>query len=685
MNPILPTINTIEDVRRLSPDQLKTLAAEVRHYIIDTLSQHPGHLASSLGTVELTLALHYVFNTPDDKLIWDVGHQAYTHKIITGRREQFHTIRTYGGLSGFPRRDESEFDAFGTGHSSTSISAALGMATASTLQGNITRQHIAVIGDGSMTGGEAFEALNNAGVSKANMLVVLNDNGISIDKAVGSLSKYLTRITASRRYNRIKERVWVKLGGDTDRKSRRKTKSITLLQRLTFVAKTAALGAPNLFESLGFRYFGPIDGHDIDTLVQVLAQLKDIKGPKLLHVITKKGKGLKTAERNPVTYHAPGRFDAETGAQIKPSSGNKPLKYQDIFGHTIVELAEQNPRIVGITPAMPTGCSLNIMMQQLPGRAFDVGIAEQHAVTFSAGLAAQGMLPFCNIYSSFMQRAYDQIIHDVALQHLSVVICLDRAGLVGDDGPTHHGAFDLACLRPIPGLTICSPMDEHELRSMMYTAQLPDQGPVVIRYPRGSSVHAEWHSPFIPLPVGKGRCVREGRDVAIISLGPLGNSALEAAEVLQQEGISVAVYDMRYLKPLDTELLDNIARQGFRRIVTLEDGVRKGGLGSAVLEHYAEMMNSEMVNSEMVNGEIVNSEIVNSERVNGEKVNGEKVNGEGAAAVNSQFTIHNSQTSLPPITILGLPDEFVTHGPVPQLQEDCCIDTAAIADACRKR
>ena len=675
----LKDVKSPQDIKHCSVEELYHLASQVRETIIGQVSKHGGHLASSLGVVELTIALHYVFNAPEDKLVWDVGHQAYVHKLLTGRYDRFETLRQQGGISGFLKRNESEYDCFGAGHATTSISAALGMAVA---RNHFCKNNnvVAIIGDGSMTGGEAFEALNNAGVSKANMLVVLNDNGISIDKAVGSLSKYLTRITASRRYNRIKERMWVKLGGDTDRKSRRKTKSITLLQRLTFVAKTAALGAPNLFESLGFRYFGPIDGHDIDTLVQVLAQLKDIKGPKLLHVITKKGKGLKTAERNPVTYHAPGRFDAETGAQIKPSSGNKPLKYQDIFGHTIVELAEQNPRIVGITPAMPTGCSLNIMMQQLPGRAFDVGIAEQHAVTFSAGLAAQGMLPFCNIYSSFMQRAYDQIIHDVALQHLSVVICLDRAGLVGDDGPTHHGAFDLACLRPIPGLTICSPMDEHELRSMMYTAQLPDQGPVVIRYPRGSSVHAEWHSPFIPLPVGKGRCVREGRDVAIISLGPLGNNALEAAETLQHEGISVAVYDMRYLKPLDTELLDNIARQGFRRIVTLEDGVRKGGLGSAVLEHYAEMMNSEMVNSERVNGERVNSEIVNSERVNGEKVNGE-----GAAAVNSQFTIHNSQTSLPPVTLLGLPDQFVTHGPVPQLQKDCCIDTAAIADACRKR
>lgn len=627
---ILDNINSIDDLRQLSTEDLKQLAVELRHFIIDTLAHHPGHLASSLGTVELTLALHYVFNTPDDKLIWDVGHQAYSHKIITGRRDQFPTIRTYGGLSGFPRMDESPFDAFGTGHSSTSISAALGMATASTLQGNHTRQHIAVIGDGAMTGGEAFEALNNVGVSKANMLVVLNDNGISIDKAVGGLSKYLTRITASRRYNRLKEKVWVSMGGDTDNADSHKHRRITFFQRLTFLAKTAALGAPNLFESLGFRYFGPIDGHDIDQLVAVLNKLKYIKGPKLLHVVTKKGKGLRTAEKNPVTYHAPGLFDAETGAQIKSSSSNAPLKYQEVFGRTIVELAEQNDRIVGVTPAMPTGCSLNIMMAQMPSRAFDVGIAEQHAVTFSAGLAAQGMQPFCNIYSSFMQRAYDQIIHDVALQRLPVVICLDRAGIVGDDGPTHHGAFDMACLRPIPELTICAPMDEHELRNMMYTAQLPNQGAVVIRYPRGASVHADWKNDFEALPVGKGRCVREGRDVAVVSIGHVGNTALKAAEMLQNEGVSVAVYDMRYLKPLDTDLLDDIAARGFRKIVTVEDGVKKGGLGSAVLEYFAQRGFNQV-----------------------------------------------------PCTVLGLPDNFVTHGPVPQLHKDCGIDAESIAAALR--
>lgn len=625
---ILDTINNVDDLRALSVGQLPQLAGELRQFIIDTLSQHPGHLASSLGTVELTLALHYVFNTPDDKLIWDVGHQAYGHKIVTGRREQFHSIRTYGGLSGFPKMDESPFDAFGVGHSSTSISAALGMATASKLQGNSQRQHIAVIGDGSMTGGEAFEALNNAGVSKANMLVVLNDNGISIDKAVGGLNKYLTRITASPEYNQLKDKVWDRLGGNSEMPGRHKQKGLNFFQRATRMMKTAALG-PNLFESLGFRYFGPVDGHDVEGLVDVLSQLKDLKGPKLLHVVTKKGKGLRSAEENPITYHAPGKFDAETGAQIKNNTSGEPLKYQDVFGHTIIELAEKNQKIVGITPAMPTGCSLNMMMAQMPSRAFDVGIAEQHAVTFSAGLAAQGMVPFCNIYSSFMQRAFDQIIHDVALQKLPVVICLDRAGLVGDDGPTHHGAFDLACLRPIPQLTICAPMDEHELRNMMYTAQLPGQGAVVIRYPRGLSVHADWHSDFEELCVGKGRCVREGADVAILSIGHIGNSALAAAEQLAGEGIEAAVYDMRFLKPLDTELLDAVAKKGFRRVVTIEDGVKKGGLGSAVLEYYAQ---------------------------------------QGVSL---------------PVTILGLPDSFVTHGPVPQLQKDCGIDVESIVKACK--
>lgn len=625
---MLQSIDSPSDLKKLSVEELKPLAAELRGYIIDTLSSHPGHLASSLGTVELTLALHYVFNTPDDKLIFDVGHQAYSHKIITGRRDRFSTIRTYGGLSGFPRMDESTYDAFGTGHSSTSISAALGMAMASKLQGDSTRQHIAVIGDGSMTGGQAFEALNNAGVSKANILVVLNDNGISIDKAVGGLSRYLTRIAASRRYNRIKDRVWKNLGGDRSGTAHR---PIGFLRHVSFLAKSALRGSPNLFESLGFRYFGPIDGHDISQLVEVLSRLKDIKGPRILHVVTKKGKGLTTAEKNPVVYHAPGMFDAETGKRISHNSTDNPPRYQDVFGHTVLELAEQNPSIVAITPAMPTGCSLNIMMKQMPDRAFDVGIAEQHAVTFAAGLAAQGMIPFCNIYSSFSQRAYDQLIHDVALQNLPVVLCLDRAGLVGDDGPTHHGAFDLAALRPIPGLTICAPMDEHELRDMMFTAQLPHRGPIVIRYPRGASVHADWKNSMQEMPVGKGRCVREGSDVAILSIGHIGNLALEAAQRLEKQGVSAAVFDMRFLKPLDTQIIDQVCDAHFRKVITIEDGVRMGGLGSAVID----------------------------------------------------YIVRNHPDIHVPVQVMGLPDQFVTHGPVSQLQKDCHIDVQSIVDAAK--
>ncbi len=608
-------------------DQLQPLADQLRDYIIDTLSSHPGHLASSLGTVELTVALHYVFNTPDDKLIWDVGHQAYAHKILTGRGERFSTIRTYGGLSGFPKMSESEYDAFGTGHSSTSISAALGMATASELQGNNTRNHIAVIGDGAMSGGEAFEAMNNLGESKANILIILNDNGISIDKAVGGLNGYLTRITSSRRYNRLKEHVWHRLNGTDDR--RRHDHSIGFLQRLTTMAKTVALGSSNLFESLGIRYFGPIDGHDIPQLVDMLRRLKDLDGPKLLHVVTTKGKGLRQAERDPIAYHAPGLYDIRTGDQIHTDNTDTPLRYQEVFGHTIVELAQSNPAIVGITPAMLTGCSLSIMQQQMPERVFDVGIAEQHAVTFAAGLAAAGMVPFCNIYSSFAQRAYDQIIHDVALQQLPVIFCLDRAGLVGDDGPTHHGVFDLAALRPIPGLTICAPIDEHELRDMMYTAQLPGHGPFVIRYPRGGSIHSDWKSTFNEIRVGEGRCLREGSEVAILSLGHSGNDALDAAEELQTKDISAAVYNMRFLKPLDTHMLDEIAAAGFRRIITVEDGVRLGGFGEAVTE----------------------------------------------------YMVQHHPAVAATIKVLAIDDQFVTHGSVAQLKADCAIDKAAILAA----
>lgn len=616
-------------LRRLTVEELSPLADELRSYIIDTLSTHPGHLASSLGTVELTLALHYVFNTPDDKLIWDVGHQAYAHKILTGRAEAFPSIRTYGGLSGFPKMEESPYDAFGTGHSSTSISAALGMATASRLQGNTQRQHIAVIGDGALTGGEAFEALNNAGVSKANILVILNDNGISIDKAVGGMSRYLTRITASPRYNQLKEQVWQRLDGQSGH--RRHNRSLTMLQRMTFFAKTAMLGGSNLFESLGLRYFGPIDGHDIGQLVEMLTRLKDMSGPKLLHIITKKGKGLKQAERNPIVYHAPGKYDAQTGQQILTPQQGKPLRYQEVFGHTIIELAKQNPAIVGITPAMLSGSSLNLMKECMPERVFDVGIAEQHAVTFAAGLAAQGMVPFCNIYSSFAQRAYDQIIHDVALQKLPVIFCFDRAGLVGDDGPTHHGVFDLAALRPIPNLVISAPMDDWELRNLMFTAQEANHGPFVIRYPRGASVHADWQSPMSSVEIGKGRILKQGSDVAILSLGHPGNDALQAAQTLDNEGISTTVVDMRFLRPIDTELLDAVANGNYRRIITVEDGTIIGGLGSAVSEYLAK----------------------------------------------------NHPEQLQKLTILGIPDKFITHGSVAQLKHDCGFDVDAIMAAAK--
>ena len=497
------------------------------------------------------------------------------------------------------------------------------MATASNLQGNTRRRHIAVVGDGALTGGEAFEALNNLGASKANVLVILNDNGISIDKAVGGLDRYLTRITASRRYNRLKEEVWRKLDGSEG--GRRHDRSLNIFQRVTATAKTLAVGGSNLFESLGIRYFGPVDGHDLPHLVDMLHRLRDLEGPRLLHIVTTKGKGLRQAEENPVVYHAPGRYDSHTGDQLAATGEGQPLKYQEVFGRTIVELAEANPAIVGITPAMATGCSLNIMMRAMPERAFDVGIAEQHAVTFAAGLAAEGMVPFCNIYSSFAQRAYDQVIHDVALQGLHVVLCLDRAGLVGDDGPTHHGVFDLAALRPVPGLTVCAPLDEHELRHMMYTAQLPGQGPWVIRYPRGLSEHADWQCEMHRIEVGRGRCLRQGNGkAAILTLGTVGNDAILAADE-----VDASVYDMRFLKPLDTALLDEVASRNFSRIVTVEDGVRAGGFGEAVVAYLAEHYPA-------------------------------------AASV---------------VHVLAIPDSFVTHGNVAQLKHDCCIDREAMVRA----
>ncbi|MBO7226375.1 MAG: 1-deoxy-D-xylulose-5-phosphate synthase [Bacteroidales bacterium] len=617
---VLEKVSTPQDIKKLTQLELKTLCDEIRTYIIDVLANNPGHLASSLGTVELTVALHYVFNTPDDKLIWDVGHQAYSHKIITGRKDKFHTIRTYNGLSGFPKMDESQYDSFGTGHSSTSISAALGMAMASALEGNKSRQHIAVIGDGSMTGGMAFEGLNHAGVSKANLLVILNDNGIAIDKSVGALSRYLTTITTSSAYNRLKNKIWDFYGAD-DKGSKQKN----FFRKIGVSLKSAIVKQSNLFEALNFRYFGPIDGHDVENLTKILAKLSKIQGPKLLHIVTKKGKGLKEAEKNPIVYHAPGLFDANTGKQVVEACDNKPLKYQDIFGYTIVELAERNPKILGITPAMPTGCSLNIMMEKMPGRAFDVGIAEQHAVTFAAGLAAQGMTPFCNIYSSFMQRAYDQVVHDVALQKLNVVFCLDRGGLVGEDGATHHGVFDLAYFRPIPNLTIASPLNENELRNMMYTAQKDNMGPFVIRYPRGGSVNVDWKKPFKEIEVGKGRCLRSGKDIAILSIGHIGNSALQAASIADTLGIEVGVYDMRFLKPIDESLIHEVAKT-YSHIITIEDGVLKGGLGSAVAEFVAD--------------------------------NKLKVE------------VHR----------MGIPDSFVAHGSLRELHKECRIDTDAIVE-----
>jgi len=577
---ILSGINDPSDLKKLHEKQLPDLCSEIREFILDEAAHNPGHLGASLGAVELAVAIHYIFDTPYDKVIWDVGHQAYAHKIITGRRERFHTNRKKNGLSGFPKMEESEYDAFGTGHSSTSISAALGMATASALSEDNGRLHIAVIGDGAMTGGMAVEALNNAGVSNANLLVILNDNGIAIDKNVGAIKESLTAMISSKAYNKFKDKIWFLLGGGT--KYGKNTRAI--VKQVSNAVKSTILNRSNLFESLNFRYFGPIDGNDVGHLTKMLRDLQRIQGPKLLHVVTTKGKGFEEAEKHQTTFHSPGIFDRKTGKiNIEQEDGKKPIKYQTVFGKTIIELARQNDRIVGITPAMPTGCSLNLMMEVMPERVFDVGIAEQHAVTFSAGLAAQGMLPFCNIYSTFAQRAYDQIIHDVAIQKLPVVLCLDRGGLVGEDGATHHGAFDLAYLRAVPGITITSPMNEEELRDMMYTAQLPDKGPFAIRYPRGHGVMPIWETPFKELTIGKGRMISDGDDVAIISIGHVGNYVTEACKLLKEEGVSAAHYDMRFLKPIDEELLHEVMKK-FKKIITVEDGTIVGGLGSAVLE-----------------------------------------------------------------------------------------------------
>jgi len=576
---LLSDINSPADLRKLKVEELPRLCRDVRQFILEVISRNPGHLGASLGVVELTTAIHYAYNTPDDKLIWDVGHQAYAHKILTGRKDIFYTNRTLNGISGFPRISESEYDAFGTGHSSTSISAALGMAVASGLLGKKDQQHIAVIGDGSMTAGMAMEALNNAGVSKANLLVILNDNGIAIDKNVGGISKYLTDITTSRTYNKLRDRVWWLMGGKTPYGAN----SRAVVKQISNAVKASLLKESNLFEAFGFRYFGPVDGHDVVKLVHLMRDLQNIPGPKLLHVVTLKGKGFEKAERDQTLFHAPGIFNMQTGELKETTCQNQPPKYQVVFGKTIIELAELNKKIVGVTPAMPTGCSLNLMMAKMPDRAFDVGIAEQHAVTFSAGMAANGLIPFCNIYSSFMQRAYDQVIHDVALQNLHVVFCLDRGGLVGEDGATHHGVYDLAYLRAIPNMTICSPMNEEELRNMMYTAQLDGMGPFAIRYPRGRGVLPQWKTPFVALTVGKGRMIREGKDLAIISIGHPGNIALDACIQLAEKNIEVALFDIRFLKPIDEELLHTIFKK-FKKVITLEDGSLIGGLGSAVTE-----------------------------------------------------------------------------------------------------
>ena len=628
--PLLEQIITPSDLReKFTEDQLPQVADELRQYIVDVISEiGNSHFGASLGVVELSVALHYVFNTPDDQLVWDVGHQAYGHKILTGRREQFHTNRLKGGISGFPKRSESEYDTFGVGHSSTSISAALGMAVASRYKGETERQHVAVIGDGAMTAGLAFEGMNHAGFEKdANLLVILNDNCMSIDPNVGALKEYLTDITTSHTYNRVKDEVWKLLG----KVSKFGPDAQTIASKVSHALKGTLLKQSNLFESLNFRYFGPVDGHDVVGLAKVLADLKDIPGPKILHCITRKGAGYKYSEEgNPTKWHAPGVFNKETGEIVKimPKSPQPP-KYQDVFGHTIVELAEKNDKIMGVTPAMPSGCSLNIMMAAMPERSFDVGIAEQHAVTFSAGLATQGLVPFCNIYSSFMQRAFDQVLHDVALQNLNVVFCLDRGGLVGADGATHHGAYDLAYMRCIPNMVVSAPMNEEELRNLMYTAQLKDQGPFSIRYPRGNGVMTEWKTPLKEIKVGEGRKVTNGEDVAILTIGHPGNFAQEAIKQLAETGISVAHYDMRFVKPIDEIMLHEVFTK-FKHVITVEDGCLMGGFGSAVIEFMADQK--------------YQAEIVR----------------------------------------LGIPDEYVHHGTQEELWADCRFDASAIISTVKK-
>ena len=624
--PLLSKINSPDDLRKLNKNQLEQICSELRQYIIDIVSEKGGHFSASLGVVELTIALHYVFNTPSDQLVWDVGHQAYGHKILTGRKEQFPTNRIYKGLSGFPKRSESVYDTFGVGHSSTSISAALGMAMASKVSGETNKQHIAVIGDGSMTAGMAFEALNHAGAEKSNLLVILNDNCMSIDPAVGALKEYLTDISTSRTYNKAKNNIWKILG----KISKFGPNAQAVAKKVEKVVKSTLLGESNYFESLNFRYFGPIDGHDPKHLVSVLNDLKDIPGPKILHCLTVKGKGYKPAEKGDSTkWHAPGIFNKETGEFIVGKKKITPPKYQDVFGDTIIELAKINEQIVGVSPAMLSGSSLNKMMAEMPERTFDVGIAEQHAVTFSAGMATQGKVPFCNIYSSFMQRAYDQVIHDVALQKLNVVFCLDRGGLVGADGATHHGAYDIAFFRCIPNMIVSAPMNESELRNLMFTAQLPNQGPFSIRYPRGNGAMINWKTPFEEIKIGTGRVVKQGEEIAILSFGNPGNFVVKAQEQFEKEGLDIAHYDLRFAKPLDEKLLHTIF-QKFDKIITIEDGCLHGGFGSSILE----------------------------------------------------FMANNDYQAK--VKMLGIPDIFIHHGTQEELYNDCYYDAEAIISSVQK-
>ena len=621
---LLAQINSPADLKKFPKEKLVQICDELRQFIVDNVSVYGGHFGASLGVVELTVALHYVLNTPEDQLVWDVGHQAYGHKILTGRRDQFHTNRIYGGLSGFPKRKESEYDTFGVGHSSTSISAALGMAVGSKYKKSGI-QHVAVIGDGSMTGGMAFEAMNHAGVSDTNLLIILNDNCMSIDPNVGALKDYLTDITTSHTYNKVKDEVWKLLG----KLSKFGSSAQEVISKVEGGIKSALLNQSNLFESLNLRYFGPVDGHDVNHLAEILKDLKDIPGPKILHCVTVKGKGYAPAENgNKTTWHAPGTFDKVTGEIYKktPSKPQAP-KYQDVFGHTLLELAEMNDKIMGVTPAMPSGSSMNIMMKAMPDRAFDVGIAEQHAVTFSAGLATQGLIPFCNIYSTFMQRAYDQVVHDVCLQNLPVVLCLDRAGFAGADGPTHHGAYDIAYFRCIPNLVVAAPMNEEELRNMMYSGSL-HEGPYSIRYPRGAGVMPEWRTPFEQIPTGQGRIVKEGEEVAILTIGHIGNYVIEATELFEKDGLNPAHYDMRFVKPLDGDLLHEIFGK-FKKVITIEDGCLMGGFGSAVIEW---------------------------------------------------MTDHGYQAQ---VKRLGIPDEVIEHGEQIELHRECGFDPEGIAEAVR--